>query len=178
MSFTYTGCMDPKERKTLGEVIRALREANGLSRPDLAKGAGLSVDMIAKVEQGAKAPSATKLASIAGALGVLPRDLSSRAAMWATIAATPNANPSALTRIALGDTGNIAASLAPLALGPTGVALSLFFGGQLAISEVRDRARIERALRLVEERLAKAKTAEELEEIAERLSAASSDAPE
>ena len=90
------------ERKALGQVIRALRELAGLSRQELAEGADLGVDMIAKVEQGAKAPSAAALKRIASALGCDPIELSNRGLLWAEMEGSPEASVALLRHIATG----------------------------------------------------------------------------
>src|SRR5688572_8869752 len=71
----------------IGEVVRALREAQGWSRSELARATSarshpVSEVMIAKVEQGARTPSPKRLASLAITLGVEPQELATRANAW------------------------------------------------------------------------------------------------
>lgn len=169
--------MDPSERKSLGEVIRALREASGLTRAELATASNISVEMLAKVEQGAKAPSAKTLRALAQSLGVDPLDLSGRAAAWEAVAGAPGSTSAALRRIALGGVtprvplaamaagGAIAGGL-PLVAGAVGAA-----GMAAAAIERRDRRQIEDLLReLLEQRITRAETKEDLQDIVEDLS--------
>lgn len=88
------------ERKALGDVIRALRQLEGLSREELGERAELGVDMIAKVEQGAKAPSASALKRLAAALGLDPIELSNRGLVWATMKDSPEASTALLRTVA------------------------------------------------------------------------------
>lgn len=80
--------MDEGQRRSLGAVIRTLREAGGLSRQELVERTSpnpserVSLEMLAKVEQGKKAPSASTLRKLAAALGLEPTDLASTAAWW------------------------------------------------------------------------------------------------
>ena len=80
--------MDEDQKHSLGSVVRTLREARGLTRQDLVErtaadpGDRVSLEMLAKVEQGKKAPSARTLRKLAIALGMEPTDLASRAAWW------------------------------------------------------------------------------------------------
>ena len=95
--------MEPQtERKALGQVIRALRELEGLSREELGGKADLGVDMIAKIEQGAKAPSAGALKRIASALGLDPIDLSNRGLLWAAMKDSPESSTALLRNVATG----------------------------------------------------------------------------
>ncbi|MEM7236418.1 MAG: cupin domain-containing protein [Pseudomonadota bacterium] len=54
----------------LGEDLRGLRHAHGLTLEDLATASGKSVSFISKVERGQARPSVTTLQELAGALGV------------------------------------------------------------------------------------------------------------
>lgn len=80
--------MDEDQKRSLGSVVRTLREAQGLTRQDLVERTGadptdrVSLEMLAKVEQGKKAPSARTLRKLAIALGMEPSDLAHRAAWW------------------------------------------------------------------------------------------------
>ena len=80
--------MDEGQRRSLGAVVKVLREAAGLSRSDLARrtsetpGERIGLEMLAKVEQGRKAPSPASVAKLARALGIATTDLSRSAARW------------------------------------------------------------------------------------------------
>ncbi|WP_407343360.1 helix-turn-helix domain-containing protein [Pengzhenrongella phosphoraccumulans] len=80
--------MDEDQKRSLGAVVRTLREARGLTRQDLVERTAadpsdrVSLEMLAKVEQGKKAPSARTLRKLAIALGMEPTDLAGRAAWW------------------------------------------------------------------------------------------------
>ena len=54
----------------LGEDLRGLRRARGLTLEDLAAASGKSVSFISKIERGLARPSVTTLQELAGALGV------------------------------------------------------------------------------------------------------------
>ena len=54
----------------LGEDLRGLRKAQGLTLEDLAAASGKSVSFISKIERGHARPSVTTLQELAGALGV------------------------------------------------------------------------------------------------------------
>lgn len=56
------------EAQALGEVIRGLRQARGLSLRDLSKRSGLSVSFLSLVERGLSSPALTSLSSLAKAL--------------------------------------------------------------------------------------------------------------
>ncbi|WP_446666414.1 helix-turn-helix domain-containing protein [Flexivirga sp. B27] len=79
---------EEERRQSIGATVKTLREAQGLSRQDLCLLTGsddvrpLSVEMLAKIEQGRKAPSATTLKRLAVALGIDAPDLSQRASAW------------------------------------------------------------------------------------------------
>jgi transcriptional regulator with XRE-family HTH domain len=152
--------MDEGQRLSIGAVIRTMREALGMTRQELAEAGSadpdqrVSVEMIAKVEQGRKAPSAKTLRKLAAGLGVDPLELSSSAARWEAAAAAGaglGALRAALTGGTLG--ARIAApfgmrtgfGVAPVALNIAAVA------GGLALQEGRERAQW---ARLLEARLA------------------------
>jgi transcriptional regulator with XRE-family HTH domain len=62
--------------ESLGQCLKRLREAAGLSQQDLAVGAGLSVSVVSQIEQGKKAdPRMTTVLALADALGVDIRKL-------------------------------------------------------------------------------------------------------
>lgn len=56
--------------KKLGEDLRALRKAQGLTLNDLSAASGRSVSLLSKVERGLARPSVTSLQEVAEALGV------------------------------------------------------------------------------------------------------------
>lgn len=56
--------------KQLGEEVRALRRAKGLTLEDLAVASGKSASFISKIERGQARPSVTTLQELAGVLGV------------------------------------------------------------------------------------------------------------
>ena len=62
-------------RSRLGERVRDLREARGMTLDALAKEAGVSRKTIVNVQSGKHSPSLEKLAQIAAALGVSVSDL-------------------------------------------------------------------------------------------------------
>ena len=63
----------------LGDNVRALRERQGISRPQLAAAVGVSYTFIQQLESGAgKEPGAAKLHKIAQTLGVTVDDLLTR----------------------------------------------------------------------------------------------------
>lgn len=80
--------VDELERHSLGAVIRVLREAHGFSRNELARLTAenpadrVGVDMLAKIEQGARAPSGPTLKKLACALGLDALDISNYTATW------------------------------------------------------------------------------------------------
>src|SRR5262245_17164954 len=59
----------------LGERLRRLREARGLSGADLSRMSGLSPALINKIERGDRAPLLTRAVALAHALGVGLADL-------------------------------------------------------------------------------------------------------
>jgi transcriptional regulator with XRE-family HTH domain len=85
--------VDEGQRRSVGRVVKVLREAAGLSRDDLAARTAespsqrLGREMLAKVEQGRKAPSPVSVAKIARALGVPTAELARSAARWESGAA-------------------------------------------------------------------------------------------
>ena len=63
----------------LGAAVKYARYAAGLERPTVANRSCVSVDMIAKIEQGKKMPSASLLARLAFAMGTTSEDILERA---------------------------------------------------------------------------------------------------
>jgi transcriptional regulator with XRE-family HTH domain len=78
---------------SLGERVRAYREAQEYSLSDLAKKSGVSRSYLYQVESGASSPTEEKLLALATALGVTVTDLLG-------IDATPPAVPDALATFA------------------------------------------------------------------------------
>jgi transcriptional regulator with XRE-family HTH domain len=75
--------MGDVRKQSMGMTVRTVREAVGLTRKQLhLKSDGVSVEMIAKVEQGQKSPSPETLTRFAKAFGVKPEDLASWASNW------------------------------------------------------------------------------------------------
>jgi transcriptional regulator with XRE-family HTH domain len=62
-------------RASLGQTIKTLRTAKGLSTRALASASGVTPGFISQVENGRTTPSVAKLVSLASALGVLVGDL-------------------------------------------------------------------------------------------------------
>jgi transcriptional regulator with XRE-family HTH domain len=71
--------MEPVTRETVGQRIRRLRRAKGLSQRQLAgpKGGGVGYAYIARIEKGERNPSVPALRYLAGKLGVDPEYLES-----------------------------------------------------------------------------------------------------
>jgi transcriptional regulator with XRE-family HTH domain len=68
--------MAKKSIESLGQRLKRLREAAGLSQQDLAVRAGLSVSVVSQIEQGRKAdPRMTTVLFLAEALGVGVQEL-------------------------------------------------------------------------------------------------------
>jgi transcriptional regulator with XRE-family HTH domain len=59
----------------MGNNVRELREARGLSQSDLAAKAGVNPKMLARIEEGRKQPAGETLRAVALALGVEPAEL-------------------------------------------------------------------------------------------------------
>ncbi len=59
----------------LGETIRRIRNAKGVSQSGLARTAGMAQSFVSTVESGHKSPTIRSLQKIAGALGVSPYKL-------------------------------------------------------------------------------------------------------
>lgn len=142
----YTGHMEDERRESIGATIRTLREARGKSRQDLADAAEISLQMLAKIEQGSKAPSAATLSRLAHGLGIDTPDLAQRANAWQAFAAA-GASRAALRAGTI--TGTLGAGIgaavgAVLMPGVSGVATV----GALAVHrELRNRRVIEALLR-------------------------------
>src|SRR5262245_31030567 len=58
------------DAKTLGEAIADVRKRRGLTQREVAEAAGLTINYVSLVENGARAPSQEGLNSLATALGV------------------------------------------------------------------------------------------------------------
>ena len=72
------------EHAALGEAIRLARVERGLSQEQLADAAGVHVTHLGGVERGVRNPNYSTLVRIAGALGVSPGTLVTRADALAT----------------------------------------------------------------------------------------------
>ena len=59
----------------LGERVRGLRRAKGLTQEALARSLGLSVAYVSLIERGGRNPPVTTVVAIAHALGVRPREM-------------------------------------------------------------------------------------------------------
>ena len=73
---------DERESSDIGRAIRVIRNAQDLSRKELAARASLSYSYVAEIETGAKNPSSKALAQIAGALEVSLSTLHGAAERW------------------------------------------------------------------------------------------------
>lgn len=61
--------------RRLGERVRGLRRAKGLTQEALARSLGLSVAYVSLIERGGRNPPVTTVVAIAHALGVKPREM-------------------------------------------------------------------------------------------------------
>lgn len=61
--------------RRLGERVRGLRRAKGLTQEALARSLGLSVAYVSLIERGGRNPPVTTVVAIAHALGVRPREM-------------------------------------------------------------------------------------------------------
>lgn len=61
--------------RRLGERVRGLRRARGLTQEALARSLGLSVAYVSLIERGGRNPPVTTVVAIAHALGVRPREM-------------------------------------------------------------------------------------------------------
>lgn len=64
-----------KRRKELGEKLRQVREAAGLTQVGVAKSAGMHVNYYARIERGEENPSFEKLQSLMKVLKIKSLDL-------------------------------------------------------------------------------------------------------
>ena len=120
--------MDEEQRRSLGAVVRTLREASGLTRQDLVDRTAesptdrVSLEMLAKVEQGRKAPSARTMRKLAIALGMEPTELAQAAAWWEL----SESNGAAASLLRLGITrGSVPGSASARRLGAIGLVAPL-----------------------------------------------------
>jgi transcriptional regulator with XRE-family HTH domain len=143
--------VEDSERQSIGAVIRTLREHQALSRQELVERTAtdpvdrVGIEMLAKVEQGKKAPSAKTLRKIAIGLGIDPQELNSRALGWQEAAAV-GATSTALKQLALGTgAGANFGSMVGLTLGAVASTTLLPGAGALvgaaALREMRQRGR-------------------------------------
>jgi len=157
--------MDDERRQSIGATIRTLREARGQTRQDLASAAKISLEMLAKVEQGRKAPSAATLAALAAGLGLEAPDLAHRADAWQALASV-GASLAALRAGTIAGTlgvGGAAAGLGPALLNPVG--LAAVGGAYVVHRESRNRRHLEKFLASNLNRLSD----DDLQDIADRL---------
>ncbi|MDB5478883.1 MAG: family transcriptional regulator, partial [Alphaproteobacteria bacterium] len=131
--------MEEGQRESLGAVVKTLREAQGLSREELVVRTHddpeqrISLEMLAKVEQGRRAPSAKTLRKLAHALGLEPTTLVSSAALWEAGSAD-GTHVAALRSHVLGN-ASVGASLGTLGAGlgrfsqPTKYGVAAIAGG-------------------------------------------------
>jgi transcriptional regulator with XRE-family HTH domain len=64
-------CMVEKEKPAMGPRLRSLREKAGMTQMQLAMNAGVSLSLVAQIEQGARPdPRLSTLLSLAKALGI------------------------------------------------------------------------------------------------------------
>lgn len=176
--------MDEGQRKSIGAVVRTMREAMGLTRQELADATSahpterVSVEMIAKVEQGKKAPSAKTLRKLAAGLGIEPLTLSKSAARWEAAAAAGEGLWDLRAALIGGSLGARAAvaplGVAGLGIGPVTWPLAAVATG-LALREGRERDRLARRL---EARLAELLEQASQEEIEHALAALDAVLPE
>lgn len=68
---------EPLWREVLGDRLRRLRQARGLTLTDVAARAGVSPQYLSEIERGRKDPSSEMLAAVAGALGYRVLELTS-----------------------------------------------------------------------------------------------------
>ena len=61
--------LPPDRARALGQVVRAEREAAGLSQEDVAARGGVSVQLVRRLEAGTANPTVGTLSAVAGALG-------------------------------------------------------------------------------------------------------------
>ncbi|MEU9989201.1 helix-turn-helix transcriptional regulator [Streptomyces sp. NPDC048045] len=95
-----------------GEALKQIREAAGLSRKELADSAGISRDLLNKIEQGARRLSPRTLTRLAAALELSPNDLAAKiAVLEANAAATHDDMQRSLLRVAAIGGGVVASSL-------------------------------------------------------------------
>jgi len=63
--------MGQKDLPPIGQRLRSFRELSGMTQQDLAQKAGLSVSIVARLEQGAKSdPRVSTLQALANGLGI------------------------------------------------------------------------------------------------------------
>lgn len=135
--------MDEQRRASIGATVRTLREAQGKSRQELASAAKISLEMLAKIEQGRKAPSAATLAGLALGLGIEPPDLAHRANAWEAFASA-GASMATLRAGTIAGTLGIRGPIGSSLVGPVGIAAA---AGVAAIQrESRKRRQLEALL--------------------------------
>lgn len=174
--------MEDLRRVSIGSTVRTLRETLALSRQELSERsaddprARVTVEMIAKVEQGKRAPSGMTLRKLALALGLQPEELSTQATIWETGAASGFSDTQLranATRMLISRGGGKSAALGlagALLAGPGGAVAGVAFAA-LTSASVRkhDDEAIRHALRIRLDELLATGTPEQLHEIAETL---------
>lgn len=131
--------MDDERRESIGATVRTLREARGQTRRELSSAADISLEMLAKIEQGRKAPSAVTLAALASGLGLEAPELAQRASAWQAFA-------SAGASLAALRAGTIAGTLG-ISSGAAAHAAFGIGGAYLIRRELRNRRVLEELLR-------------------------------
>lgn len=156
--------MDEERRVSIGATVRTLREAQGQSRQDLARTAKISVEMLAKLEQGRKAPSAATLAALASGLGLEAPDLAHRANAWQAFAALGTSLAGLRAGTIAGTLAvGVGASVMPIAAGTVGAYAAVKH-------EARKRLLLEQLLQTSLEQLSEADLQDvDLHDIAARL---------
>lgn len=168
--------MDDQRRASIGATVRTLREAQGQTRQDLAKAAKISVEMLAKIEQGRKAPSAATLAALASGLGLDPPDLALRASAWEAFASAGASMATLRAGTIAGTLGIRGVPVVSSLAAPVGLAAAVSVAMH---SESRKRRQLEALLRSSLEQLTDDDLRNvDLDEIADRLGVEIPEEPE
>lgn len=137
--------MDDERRASIGATVRTLREAHGQTRQELAAAAKISLEMLAKIEQGRKAPSAVTLAALALGLGIEAPDLAQRASAWEAFASAGASMATLRAGTIAGTLGIRGGTIGSSLVAPVGLAAAV---GVAAIHhESRKRRQLEALLR-------------------------------
>jgi transcriptional regulator with XRE-family HTH domain len=135
--------MDDRRRASIGATVRTLRESQGKSRQELAGLANISLEMLAKIEQGRKAPSAATLAALASSLGIEAPDLAHRASAWEAFASAGASAATLRAGTIAGTLGIRGGPIAPNLAAPVGLAAAV---GVAIHHESRKRRKLEALL--------------------------------